>query len=524
MEALSDDEFDHVHDFDLSEPESEAGSTDSEDHGTPSTTPPRTQTPRPSLHKQIACPYDDCPKTFNRNAHLQEHLRSHTGERPFVCSYPSCSQAYMRETHLKHHVKSSHTNVRNYPCTWQGCDKAFATGTRLRRHLKAHETKDQYQCRGYEGCHATFRKHETLRKHILVEHEHKKPFPCDFVDPSTGVTCSHASESASKLESHKRAKHDSSKYSCSICASQKNGQDVLMTNDGHESFSFANFSELQAHIADQHPIRCPRCSMPCLSNKELKRHLELDHAILDEAKRDAKKFPCPYTECDHVSTKQGNLNVHVKTVHEKKKEFVCGDTSIPLPTELSTQGTFEPYGCGRSFTSKASLVEHVRTAHFFLPSKRAQREEKKQAKRAADGYLPGATPKRRMPRKDKGVKKTSTLHELIGNDSYAYPNAFGSVSATPMSNFGSYMDGDELNQLSGSVTMIGDHIYHNGKAHHLVSEDGSADQTTIDHGTYIPCPINEPAIKDEAHIEPFFDWEHEAELIHPNVDPRLLRV
>lgn len=374
------------------------------------------------------------------------------------------------------------------------------------------------------GCDATFRKHETLRKHILIEHEHKKPFPCNYVDMTTGETCDYAAESASKLEVHKRAKHDSSKYSCSICASQQTGHDVFMLNHEEDLFNFATFSELQAHIVDQHPLRCPHCATTCFSNKELKRHLELDHAILDETKQDAKKYPCTYAGCDHVSTKQGNLNVHIKTVHEKKKDFVCGTTSILLPAEMGSQGTSDSYGCGRSFTSKASLVEHVRTAHFFLPSKRAQREEKKRVKRAADESLTESTLKRRVPRKDKGIKKTSALQSFLGADSYASPVKVGSIAATPMSTFGSYMDEDELNLLSGSVTMYGDHIYHNGRAHHLVSEDGSADQMTIDNGQYIPCRTNQPTFKDEAHIEPFFDWEHEAELIHPNVDPRLLRV
>lgn len=533
MEALSDDEFDHVRDFDMTDPESDIDS-DQDDHDTPSTTPPRTQTPRPSASKPIVCPYKDCPKTFNRNSHLEEHLRSHTGDRPFKCPHAFCPQTYLRETHLKHHLKSAHSTVRDHACTWEGCDKAFATGTRLRRHLKAHEDKEQYRCRGYDGCNATFRKHETLRKHILIEHEDTKPFPCDYVHPESGALCTKAFDTADRLKNHKRAMHDNSKYSCTICANNHGTADTLMTTEDQPSpFSFATFPELQSHITQAHPLKCPYCTATSVSNKEYKRHLELDHGIIDDAKQNAKKFPCTYPDCDHVSTKQGNLNVHVKTVHEKKKEFICGVTNIPVPLELQGRPQIELLGCSKSFTSKASLIEHVRTAHFLLPSKRAQREEAKKRKRVAEDSLSYSAPKRRMPRKDKGTKKVSTLDTLVGTNEVALSTSFPIIKSysekSPASHsFDEIMDDDadetdDLNQLSGSMTIFGQHLYHNGQAHHLVSEDDNADLVTVDEGQYIPCQNGQPMAFQDAHIQPFFDFEHEQELIRSHLDPVLLQ-
>ncbi|KAK5074481.1 hypothetical protein LTR70_010195 [Exophiala xenobiotica] len=526
METLSDEEFDHVRDFDMSDSESEAESVVL-DHGTPSTTPPRTQTPRPVQRKILACPYDECSKTFNRQSRLDEHIRSHTGERIFKCPHAFCPKDFLRDSHLKHHLTSAHSDVRKYQCAWEGCDKGFATGTRLRRHIQAHQGREKYRCRGYEGCDETFRKHETLRRHVLTVHEQQKPFPCEHVDPQSGDTCSSAFDTADKLKSHKRAKHDSTKFCCTICITSHAAGDALMTTDEGDDtrlYTFSSYSELQAHIAHAHPPTCQHCAVPFTTNKELKRHLEIDHGVIDPMKRVAKQFPCTHPGCTHVFTKRGNLNVHIKTVHEKKRDFICGVTEITVPGELEDGLEASANGCGRSFTSKAALVEHVRTAHFNLPNKRAQREEKKKAKRQAedDGFAPPMS-KKRKPRKDKGVKKSSTLNALTGLDMPAdeaaettKPSPFSNASGPAQTGGDATKDdADDWNQLSGSMTLYGDHLYHNGQGYHFASEDGSADQSRIDEGQYMPCPDPQtgPLPADDVDLEPFFDFEHEREHI-----------
>lgn len=526
MEALSDEEFDHVRDWDMTESESEADSADERDQHTPSTTP-RTRTPRPSDRKTIPCPWQGCSKTFNRNARLQEHIRSHTGERPFKCPHAFCPKDFLRETHLKHHLTSAHSDVRKFKCTWQGCEKGFATGTRLRRHIQAHEGQEKYRCRGYEGCNETFRKHDTLRRHITAVHEDKKPFPCDYVDPTTRAACTKAFDFQEKLKAHQRAVHDGSRFTCTICTPRHGDEDVAMTRgidvDGH---AFATFAELQAHIAEAHPPTCPHCEATFITNKELTRHLELDHGIIGESKESKEHYPCTYPDCEHVFTKQGNLNVHVKTVHEKQKDFVCGTTEIPIPEELQDQNDVNVSGCGRSFTSKATLVEHVRTEHFGLLSKRKLREQKKQAKRSAedDVYSVGSASKRRKPRKDKGLKKSSILSSLVAgrDDQGTQQSVYAEAQNHEKSSFDDIMkeEEDDWNQLSGSMTMVGEHLYHNGRGYHLASEDGSADRARLEDVQYVPCHGDRATIFED---EPFFAFEHEPEYIHPNIDPILLR-
>ncbi|KAH0832696.1 hypothetical protein AYO21_04762 [Fonsecaea monophora] len=471
-----DDNFDM--DYDMLDSDSD---DDFEEQGddTPASTPPSGTLPR-CRQKTLKCPYDNCDKAFDRKVRLEEHIRSHTNERPFQCPHPPCTKAFFRDSHLKHHVKSQHSNIRDYKCTWEGCDSSFTTGTRLRRHLETHEAKERFRCRGYPGCDQTFRKQDTLDRHILSVHHNIKPFPCKELDSVTGAPCKKAYDTAENLRCHMRAKHDTSRFSCSDCMAQ-NAAILANPDDEREVIraSFATYGELQAHLTIVHPPTCQYCPTSFTTNKELTRHLEIQHGILPEKKsEDSAVFTCTVQGCGKKFTKKGNLNVHIKTVHENKRDFVCGKTEIALPEEVADQEDVAIYGCNRSFTSKASLEEHVRTAHLGLESKRMLREKKRKADRRSDDEYADDTgsggvqlKKQRRPRSDKGVKRTSAMVGLTGVADLPQPeqhhddcldNHLGT-----MDEVGETSNKDTL--LSGSMVICDDHIWHNGTPYHYPS-------------------------------------------------------
>ena len=74
-----------------------------------------------------------CGKRFRQNTHLREHLRTHSGERPFRCEV--CGKGFIQSMHLAEH-RRTHTGERPHVCPQ--CGKAFKTFSNLRNHKKTH--------------------------------------------------------------------------------------------------------------------------------------------------------------------------------------------------------------------------------------------------------------------------------------------------------------------------------------------------------------------------------------------------
>lgn len=343
-----------------------SGAEDDHPLDTPMTPASNASSRYPSNRKIHLCPHEGCIKAFNRPARLAEHLRSHTNERIFHCEHEGCSKTFLRQSHLNHHVKSAHTTIRDYVCPREECDKAFATGSRLRRHLAAHEGRDKYRCTEYPPCGETFRKHTTLQRHVIMVHLNQKPFVCQHVDPVSQEQCTQAFDTAGHLRSHESRIHGDARFRCTECSNvaRKYGGGVLET-------SFYTFAQLRQHIRSVHPPICPDCGIECLSSRELRQHVEIIHGGL--SLEDRKVFPCDHPGCERSFTKKGNLNVHVRTVHEGEKRFVCGQTDLSGSRRLN--GWSGENACGKQYSSKLALEEHVRTAHLGMKHARAARRQ-----------------------------------------------------------------------------------------------------------------------------------------------------
>ncbi|KKZ60199.1 hypothetical protein EMCG_05121 [[Emmonsia] crescens] len=331
----------------------------------------------PSDRKTHLCPYEGCLKAFNRPARLTEHLRSHTNERIFSCTYEDCDKTFLRASHLSHHVKSAHTTIRDYACDREGCGKSFVTGSRLRRHLAAHEGRDKYRCTEHPPCNETFRKHSTLQKHILTAHLNKMPFPCPHIDPITGQQCTQAFDTAGHLRAHESRLHGGARFACAECTSNTINQKTPTTSTNgminlHQNAVFPTYALLQTHMKSVHPPACPECNMTCSSSRDLRRHLEITHGTIPLEER--KSHPCHYANCGRNFTKRGNLNVHIKTVHEGEKRFICGETDLSSSKKVNGWNAQDD-GCGKRYGSKLALEEHVRTAHLGLKNAKAERRE-----------------------------------------------------------------------------------------------------------------------------------------------------
>lgn len=140
---------------------------------------------RPPNGERVPC--QECGKTFSCNANLRDHMRLHTGERPFICG--ECGMSFAQRSNWRLH-KRVHTGERPYMCGI--CGKTFSRSSHLPGHMRVHTGERPYQC---EECDHAFASQQALKNHART-HTGEKPFVCEYCD--TAFTHS------SSLSSHKK--------------------------------------------------------------------------------------------------------------------------------------------------------------------------------------------------------------------------------------------------------------------------------------------------------------------------------
>ncbi|KAL3097854.1 hypothetical protein niasHS_000589 [Heterodera schachtii] len=120
------------------------------------------------------CRWSTCKRRepFNAQYMLAQHVRKHSGEKPYQCEYvfpdgTRCKKSYSRLENKKTHERT-HNGERPYQCAV--CKKSFTNASDKAKHQnRTHKKTKDYHC-PVMGCTKQYTDPSSLRKHVFNEH------------------------------------------------------------------------------------------------------------------------------------------------------------------------------------------------------------------------------------------------------------------------------------------------------------------------------------------------------------------
>ncbi|KAK0389150.1 hypothetical protein NLU13_2725 [Sarocladium strictum] len=301
-----------------------------------------------------------------------------------ACTWPGCPKTFNRPARLRDHL-NSHTNSRPFKCPYPDCDKDYIEDKHLKQHIKGTHTLERKHVCQRDGCGKTFatgtrlkrhqavhdgadrfrcqdcgqsfRKRDTLNVHIRKEHLHVRAFQCS--EPG----CDAGFDTKASLRRHRDKEHGELRFWCAECGSQDGG------TGGEHRVGFTTEAMLLVHMKQEHQ-NCLFCDFKSSSKWAMEEHVEVHHSGRTVEER--KTVLCPHEGCNKSFTKKANLKTHIRSAHEGFR-YVCGEAQVSGPDFSTWTGD---QGCGDKFSSKARLEDHIRFKHLgFVRPKISQPEQ-----------------------------------------------------------------------------------------------------------------------------------------------------
>ncbi|KAF8170334.1 hypothetical protein K438DRAFT_1909432 [Mycena galopus ATCC 62051] len=276
--------------------------------------------------KRYKCTHTGCDKAYSKPSRLEEHERSHSGQRPFVCE--KCSKSYLRETHLHAHARSHlPQSDRPFVCSELNCEKRFWTAQHLHVHLDWHNGAKPFVC-PETNCLEAFAKHHQLRAHRCTVHAAPgtKPYQCEHDG------CTQSFTTNQHLRTHSKV-HNDKRYTCS--------NPSCLAASGDNITFYPTWTALQRHTRTEHPPTCLHTSCNgriFSSQKGLRTHQKLHEQQAADADLDAA------------------LNTEDLDGEPPRKKRRGGEVGRDWKCDVD--------GCTKDFKSKKALTTHTNVTHL----------------------------------------------------------------------------------------------------------------------------------------------------------------